>query len=756
MSTKNDAFGRLLKGAINSIATYEGKTAPVIEDELGQQIGIAGVSIQRYKSGKIPPETRTVQILAEAAVKRGFLGREWLQRFLHAARYPGSSDLIEQLCPTMPERSRPARVYHNLPAPTYSQFVTREQPFAEVVDGLRQRSAAVLIIGLGGNGKTSLAREVAAHCMNTESDGPHVDAVVWVSDKDRQGTTNLSIVLDEIARTLDYPGFTQYSHDDKQYEVEQLLRRQKVLLVIDNFETITDNALLAWLLRLPEPSKAIITTREYRREFRRSNWPVELRGMSEPEAHELIQERLRVLKMNHLVSDQDQFASLIAVTGGNPKAITMSLGLLKHERRSIQQVVDDLYAARGDLFDDLFTRAWALLDDAARQVLLVMPFFVDSASREALAATADVREFAFERTVERLTELSLLDIQQIDLTTPARYVLHPLVQAFAQAKIAEMPDFEAAARERWVGRYVELASKIGYCWDDLTKLDLLDNEQETVLIVAEWAFNHEDYNETIQIVKGISYYFSVRGLWNKRLMIEQWRLQAACYRKNLAEEAESLAYIVQILSDQGNLEEAQKYLPRIHKLEDTDTLPLDTICEYRIANSLYQRTNNNFDAAQRELEKSLLKQEEHFISTQKHIAMNQLLAQFLYKQGNPLDACQILENTIHQAQKHNYVRAILYGKRFLVEIHFYQDNLEEVDIDLREIMSLAEQWKSRKDIALAHRLYAQLHTLRRDIPAARNALTEAIDLFERMGMRRELAEAREELAKLNELETTSA
>jgi len=65
---------------------------------------------------------------------------------------------------------------------------------------------------------------------------------VWVSDKDRPGTTNLSVVLDEIARTLDYPGFTQFSHDEKRYEVEQLLRRQRILLVVDNFETITDGA----------------------------------------------------------------------------------------------------------------------------------------------------------------------------------------------------------------------------------------------------------------------------------------------------------------------------------------------------------------------------------------------------------------------------------------------------------------------------------------------------------------------------------
>ncbi|NTU81389.1 MAG: hypothetical protein HGA45_18755 [Chloroflexales bacterium] len=74
-------------------------------------------------------------------------------------------------------------------------------------------------------------------------------------------TTNLSTVLDEIARTLDYPGFAQFEHEEKRREVEQLLRRQRVLLVVDNFETVTDGALLTWLLRLPEPSKALMTLR---------------------------------------------------------------------------------------------------------------------------------------------------------------------------------------------------------------------------------------------------------------------------------------------------------------------------------------------------------------------------------------------------------------------------------------------------------------------------------------------------------------
>src|SRR5262245_7233402 len=99
MPTYSETFGRLLKGAINSIASYEGKSAPAIEDEIGGQVGLSSSAIQRYKTGHLPPDPRAVQVLAEAAVRRGYLGRAWLVRFLQAARYPASEQLIAELVP---------------------------------------------------------------------------------------------------------------------------------------------------------------------------------------------------------------------------------------------------------------------------------------------------------------------------------------------------------------------------------------------------------------------------------------------------------------------------------------------------------------------------------------------------------------------------------------------------------------------------------------------------------------------------------
>ena len=478
---KNDEFGRLLTGAINSIATYEGKTAPMVEQELGQHIGLSGASIQRYKRGHVPPEARTAKLLAQATVKRGYLDRRWLSRFLHAAAYPALDALLDELCPAAPTSAPTGRPLQNLPPPSYAQFVMRTQPFNEIIDALRQRSAVVVVASLGGMGKTSLVREVAAHCLQPDSE-LGMDAVVWVSDAERPGFTTLDTVLDEVARTLGYDGLVERSPDEKRRSVEQLLRSQRVLVVVDNFETVADVNLLSWLLKLPEPSKAIITTREYRREFRHGAWPVELRGMVAEEATAFIAQRLKALRIDHLITHATQISPLIHITSGNPKAIDMALGSLKYGRRSLQDVVDDLYQARGGLFEDLFARNWSLLDEAARRVLLAATFFVPSASEEALAISgrcARIGPQPRHRNVERAV-VARCAANRSDPVAALR--LAPDGARLCRGGAAQRPGVRGCGPPTLARLVCGCGCPgVGYCRDDLKRLQVLDPERDMML-----------------------------------------------------------------------------------------------------------------------------------------------------------------------------------------------------------------------------------------------------------------------------------
>jgi hypothetical protein len=55
MSTRSETFGRLLRGALNSIAAYEGTSAPAVEEDLGAQIGLTGSTLQRYNPATSGP-----------------------------------------------------------------------------------------------------------------------------------------------------------------------------------------------------------------------------------------------------------------------------------------------------------------------------------------------------------------------------------------------------------------------------------------------------------------------------------------------------------------------------------------------------------------------------------------------------------------------------------------------------------------------------------------------------------------------------
>jgi hypothetical protein len=747
MTNRNEAFGRLLKAGIASIVNCEGKKAAIVEDELGQLIGISGDSIQRYKSGHLPPEDRTVEILAEASVQRGYLGREWLQRFLHAARYPFADTLLDWLCPVGPARPRPPRVYHNLPAPTYSQFVMREQAFAEVIDGLQQRSAAVLIVGLGGNGKTSLAREVAARCLQPESDAPLFDAVVWVSDKDRPGTTNLSIVLDEVARTLDYPGFTQFAHDEKLYEVGQLLKRQKVLLVIDNFETITDGALLGWLLRLPEPSKAILTSREKQRGLW-SSWLAELRGMSEREAQLLINQRLRLLQLDKLGKNAVEFEPLVVVTGGNPKAIEMALGLVKHERRPLQHVVDDLHAARGELFDDLFTHAWALLDEAVRRVLLSMTFFPTSASGDALAATADVRGFAFDRAVERLTDLALLDVQQEDLNSAPRYALHPLVRVFAESQRVIMDGFTEGAQSRWCQYFHDLGIKQDEEHLE-TASDIARFAQEigNYHAVLHYCYAKQHWSYLINLIYIINQFWSIRGYYQTRKVFVEQAFDAATRSSDIAAQIYLLSVLVRASCYEDDLRTALHYYAQARVLLDSINHPAESLvtglnyAEIRIC-----LLRNDLDRMRVLVEQNLA------ITTSERGRMLYSfdMAYYLYLAGRYDEAEVLLQSLIPQSFKLGLRRGPIRGWLMLGKIMVAKHQLDKAAEYLETAQIQAQQLQHQRHVAEIQQLWGQILVLRNDLPAARVALAEAINLFERLGMRRELTEARAELARLDE------
>ncbi len=742
-TNKNPDFARLLSSAINSIAACEARTADSVEKDLGEQIGLSGSSIQRYKRGYLPPERRTVEKLAEAGVKRGYLNREWLIRFLRAAHYQQPDALLNNLCPGI-QTSAPDRVMHNLPRPSYAQFIMRPQPFNDIVEALGQRTAAVVVASLGGMGKTSLAREVAERCLDPKFDGPRFDAAVWVSDAARPGFTTLNMVLDEVAQTLGLINLLDRNEEEKRRNIEDALRSRRVLLVVDNFETVTDAQLLRWLLMLPEPSKVIITTREYRREFRQGGWPVELGGMHDDEAQAFVMQRLRALRFND-TPQPGQIAPLIDAAGGNPKAIEMALGSLKLERRPLHDALADLQQARGELFDELFTRNWSLLDEAARRVLLAATLFGASAGHEALSFASDVRGASFNRAVNTLADLSFLNALQDGLDNPPRYTLHPLVRAFASSEMAKDPPYEAGARQRWLDWHIQLGRRVGYSRDNLKKLEMLDPEREEWHAVAAWARNAGQHSQVLALANGIGYYCYVRGLMGREPNINLIAAEAARMLEKPAEEVKWLSYHVQRMARSRNLAEVERHLPRIQALAAAHDLPADCAEVYRHATASYYFACGQWDAAEHEWRTLLgtpgLGQPARLVTVK-------WLAECLLHKGDIAAAQRLLEDTLRDHANNDNPRAIVALKLALAKSLLGEGRIDEAGAWVAGCREMVVDNNIDRHVPDVLLLEGRLAAQQGDLTLANTSITSAITHFQRLGLQREIDEAQAALAAL--------
>jgi len=154
-------FGNLLTQGLKSIAALEKKDLTVLQQELGNDIGVSVWTIYKWRKGtSIPNDARTIRLLASACICRGRMDRAWLAQFLKPVTHDIKHTLIDELCP---ETSAKPSITHNLPRRQHRKLIGREKEFEDLKGFLspRHRVGVVCISGGGGIGKTALALEIA-------------------------------------------------------------------------------------------------------------------------------------------------------------------------------------------------------------------------------------------------------------------------------------------------------------------------------------------------------------------------------------------------------------------------------------------------------------------------------------------------------------------------------------------------------------------------------------------------------------------
>ena len=549
----NTEFKQLIKEGIDSVANRQSKNVRAVEEAIGQALHVSYHTVQRWKRGYIPTDMERLEFIVGYCQQHGRVDRAWGQRFLTQARHPAPEAVLQryfrQGSDESDRRALP-QVYHNLP-PRFGEFIGRETELARVlewVESLRWPLAA--IEGMGGIGKTSLAIEAAHYCLPGRqlAIAKPFEAVVWSSARDEANfDLGLEQVLDTIAHVLDYPYIAQLQAGEKAKAIDRLLRSQRTLVIVDNFETVTDLALVKFLEQIPEPSLALITSRY--KQLRRV-WDIPLYGLSDEETLTLIRRHSHRIGLTMVAgADDDTLRRLASATGNNPKAVVLALGLIKQKGLPFNSVVDELYQASQvveEVFDYIFTEAWNLLDANTKDVLLAMPLFVTTASREALSAVSGVTGFYYHKAIEQLVGMSLLQASEALDISQQRYQLHPLTQVFTSQKLGvdislntiqngrtDRAGKLADLKKNFYSFFVNWAGKqSGHnFWDfalwEVERHKKIYLELPNLTLSLDWAYENKDWPCVLALTKAIVHPIYYQGQLEKRIKCSELGLLAA-------------------------------------------------------------------------------------------------------------------------------------------------------------------------------------------------------------------------------------
>jgi LuxR family glucitol operon transcriptional activator len=167
-----------------------------------------------------------------------------------------------------------SQIQHNLPLPEFDEtgFLGRAKDRREVTKLLSSPHPVVTIVGEGGVGKTALAIRCLYDIIE-KSESTEFDALIWISLKSQTLTANgvkeirgvindvIGVVRD-IADELGVPGVSEISDIDLLIrEIEGYLREFRILLAIDNIETLAKETLRPLLSAIPKGSKVLLTSR---------------------------------------------------------------------------------------------------------------------------------------------------------------------------------------------------------------------------------------------------------------------------------------------------------------------------------------------------------------------------------------------------------------------------------------------------------------------------------------------------------------
>ncbi len=356
---------------------------------------------------------------------------------------------------------------HNLPQFS-TPFVGRSDELRALADLITNPECRLLtLLGLGGIGKTRLAVQAVREFLDGRNN-VFVNRVAFIA------TASISSSDSLVAALAEALGWTFYGDTPARIQLLDYLREKRVLLVLDSFEHLLEDAdLVTAILRIAPGVKILVTSREALR--LQEEWVYLISGLkfpqgtdsatATPDAYDavrlFVQNATRARVGFSLVKEQEHAIRICQLLEGMPLAIELATAWLStfscaHIAQQIEQGTDLLVAVlrnvpeRHRSIRAVFEHSWELLPAMSRTVLMRLSVFRGGFTPEAASQVADASQPVL---------LDLATRSLIQITPSNRYQMHELLRQFAADKLQGDKPEQAATESRHCRHYLGFLQK---------------------------------------------------------------------------------------------------------------------------------------------------------------------------------------------------------------------------------------------------------------------------------------------------------
>ena len=721
------------------------KALDLTREELAQRVGYSTSALRKIESDERRPSKQLIELLANILE----IPTEEYETFLQIAR--GNLSIERMKSPHLPNINllqSPHASSTHIPIPP-TTLIGRETELSALCQMLADPQCRLLTItGMGGIGKTRLAIETVSLLKENFADG--------VSFVPLASLTSPDFLVSAIADALN---INLTGSQDSQKQLFNALSGKKLLLVLDNAETLLQEAgLFAEMLTNAPSLKLLVTSREQLNI--QWEWVFEIQGLSVPinnhdEHVELSSSVALFMQRAQQVKADLQFgaeelawaARICQMVEGNPLAIELAAPWVRV--LSIQEIAEELekhldilesstrdMPCRHRSIRTTLNYSWDLLSDDEKRTLAQISTFRGSFTREATEQIASAT----------MLLLSLLRTKSwLQRSANGRYILHELVRQYAAEKLQMDSEEERRTRLHFSDHYAINMEK----WEDKIKspnsveaLAEMRDEIDNMRQAWDWMIQFKQSANVSRSYFSLYWFYELHGLYKQGITlfdnaINMLRaiIENDIGQKKADEDLKALGRVLSLearwLARSGDLETASKNLEEsIPILQSTQDKAIhgDAL---RLSGNI-ELIKGNYERAEEILQESvaLCRGVSHQWGLTSSLIVLGNLLQF---QGEYERSLQVSTEAVTVARAVGEPRMLASSLFYLADVTQSLGLFDDAEELLKESLAISESIQDRWSVACALQILGTIAQKKNEFGDAVEHLRSSLAIFQEMG-----------------------